>query len=95
MHEEGKKNIVFTTPWGMFMYDKMTPSLMNNGAMLQRAMDITFVGKKDKFIVIYLDGVTVFSKSDEKHLDHLRQVFLKCKKIGISLNPKKSFFSMQ
>ena len=37
----------------------------------------------------------MFSKSDEKHLQHLERVFLKCMNFGISLNPKKSHFSLE
>jgi hypothetical protein len=58
-------------------------------------MDIAFVGERDKFVVIYLDDLTVFSDSDQSHLKHLRQTFVKCRKYGLSLNPKKSHFSMQ
>lgn len=36
-----------------------------------------------------------FSKSNEQHLQHLERVFLKCKKFGISLNPKKSNFTLE
>ena len=68
---------------------------MNAGATFQRAMDIAFLEEKDKFVVIYLDDITVYSKTDEKHLQHLERVFLKCIKFGISLNPKKSHFSME
>jgi hypothetical protein len=53
------------------MYDKMPFVLMNAGATFQRAMDIVFFGGKDRFMVIYLDDITIFSKSDEKHLHHL------------------------
>ena len=55
----------------------------------------SFVSEKDKFVVVYLDDITVFSKSDKEHCHHLRKVFLKCRKFGISLNPKKSLFTMQ
>jgi hypothetical protein len=51
--------------------------------------------KKDKFIVIYLDDITMYSDSEEQHLKHLKKVFQKCRKFGISLNPKKSHFGMQ
>ena len=57
-------------------------------------MDIAFVGEKDKFVVVYLDDITVFSKSDKEHRHHLRKVFLKFRKFGISLNPKKSLFAL-
>jgi hypothetical protein len=58
-------------------------------------MDIAFIGEKDKFVVIYLDDITVFSRSDKEHCFHLRKVFLKCRSFGLSLNPKKSLFSMK
>jgi hypothetical protein len=34
---------------------------MNAGTTFQRAMDIAFADEKDKFIVIYLDDITVYS----------------------------------
>jgi len=58
-------------------------------------MDIAFIGEKDKFIVIYLDDITVYSNSDDEHLSHLKQTFLKCRKYKISLNPNKSHFAME
>jgi hypothetical protein len=53
------------------------------------------VNKRDKFIVIYLDDLTVFSKCNAEHLKHLKKTFEKCRKFGLSLNPKKSHFMMQ
>ena len=46
-------------------------------------------------MVIYLDDIIVYSKSNEDHLKYLKPLFQKSKKFGISLNPKKSNFSMQ
>jgi hypothetical protein len=77
------------------MYEKMPFGLMNPGATFQRAMDIDFIGEKDRFVVIYLDDITVFSASDEEHLQHLKHTFEKCRRYSISLNPKKSHFSME
>lgn len=95
VHPDDREKTAFTTPWGTFMYEKMPFGLINAGATFQRAMDIAFVGEKDKFVLIYLDDITVFSNSFEEHLEHLRKTFLKCRKYGISLNPKKSFFAMK
>jgi hypothetical protein len=92
---EDREKTTFTTPWGTFMYAKIPFGLMNVGATFQRAMDIAFIGEKDKFVVIYLDEITVFSRSDKEHCCHLRKVFLKCRRFGLSLNPKKSLFSMK
>jgi hypothetical protein len=46
-------------------------------------------------VVIYLDDITIFFGSDKEHYCHLRKVFLKCQRFGLSLNPKKSLFSMK
>jgi hypothetical protein len=77
------------------MYEKIPFGLMNVGTTFQRAMDISFVGEKDKFVLIYLDDITVFSRNHELHLQHLKREFLKCRRYGISLNPKKSNFSLK
>ena len=58
-------------------------------------MDIAFVGEKDKFVLVYLDDITVYSSSRYDHLQHLKKVFLKCKRFGISVNPKKSQFALE
>jgi ribonuclease HI len=92
---EDREKTAFTTPWGTFIYAKMPFGLMNAGATFQRAMDIAFIGEKDRFMVIYLDDITVFSRSDKEHCSHLRKVFSKCRRFGLSLNPKKSLFAME
>jgi hypothetical protein len=61
---EDREKTSFTTPWGTFMYAKIPFGLMNAGATFQGAMDIAFIGKKDKFVVIYLDDITFFSRSN-------------------------------
>jgi hypothetical protein len=45
-------------------------------------MDIAFIGEKDQFVVIYLDDITVFSRTDKEHRCHLKKVFLKCQRFG-------------
>ena len=77
------------------MYEKMPLHLMKAGATFQRAMDIAFASERDRFVVIYLDDITVFSKTDDDHLVHLKQIFSKCRKYGLSLNPKKNVFTVE
>lgn len=55
-----QENIAFPTPWGAFMYSKMPFIIMNTGATFQRTMEKTFADERDKFVVIYLDDITVF-----------------------------------
>ena len=58
-------------------------------------MDIVFAEEKHKFLVVYMDDIKIFSKYNRDHINHLEQLILKCRKFGISLNPRKSNFSMQ
>ena len=94
-HPDDQEKTTFLTPWGTFMYVKMPFGLMNVGVTFQRAMDIDFVDKIGRFIIIYLDDITVFSETDEEHLLHLRRVFEKCRRFRISLNPKKTLFGIE
>ena len=54
----------FTTHWGTFMYVKIPFGLMNVGATFQRDMGIDFSEDIGYFIVIYLDDITIYSKTD-------------------------------
>ena len=55
-------------------------------------MDIAFHGLIGRSVVVYLDDVTIFSKKREEHAFHLKQIFERYRKYGISLNPKKCMF---
>lgn len=55
------------------MYAKMPFGMMNAGVTFQREMYIDFSKERDKFIVIYLDDIIVYSESYFQHIDHLRK----------------------
>jgi hypothetical protein len=91
----GRLKTSFCTPWGTYAYRKMPFGLINVEANFQREMDIAFRSLINQSVVVYLDDVTVFSKNKKDHLSHLRTVLERCRKYGISLNPKKSFFVVE
>lgn len=82
----------FRTKWGTFAFRRMSFRLINVKATFQRAMDIAFRGLMGQSVVVYLDDVTAFSKKRGDHLHHLKQIFERCWKYGISLHSKKSIF---
>jgi len=94
VHPDDQLKTTFRTKWGTYAYQKMPFGLINAGAAFQRAMDIAFKGLINRTVVIYLDDITVFSKERSSHLQHLNQILQRCKRYGISLNPKKSFFAL-
>ena len=46
-------------------------------------------------IEIYQDDLTIFLKERSSHVGHLRQIFERCRKYGISLNPAKSVLGIE
>ena len=95
VHLNDQENTTFIIPWGTFMYAKIPFGLMNTGATFQRAMDIAILEEKDRFVVVYLNDITIYSKGYHDHLNHLEQVFQKCRKFGNSLNRQKSNVTMR
>ena len=74
---ENQEMTAFTTTWGTFKYTKIPFGMMNVGATFQRAMEIEFAEEKENIVVVYMDDITVYSRSDREHLKHLEKVLLK------------------
>jgi hypothetical protein len=69
--------------------------LINARETFRREMDVAFRGLINKCVVVYLDSVSVYSKNIEEHIQHLTQIFERCRKYSISLNPKKTIFDVE
>eukprot|EP00253_Pinus_taeda_P004273 PITA_04273 len=80
--KEDHHKTTFTTPWVAFEYIRIPFGLTNAGATFQRAMDYAFKGLIGKFIEIYQDDLTVFSK-DGNLLGHI------ISKDGIKIDPER------
>jgi hypothetical protein len=89
-----KYKTTFSTHLGTFTYEEIPFSLINACATFQRDMQIAFDNIIGKIIQIYLDDLTFYSKNQEHHFDHLKQVFLLYIKSGMTLNPTKYIFSV-
>ena len=57
-------------------------------------MNIAFRGLINSSVVIYLDDITVYSKHKNNHVNHLKHIFERFIKFGISLNPEKCYFAL-
>lgn len=92
--KKDRHKTTFTTPWSTFEYLRMYFGLTNARATFRRVVDYTFKGLIGKFIEIYQDDLTVFSKDGISHVDHLTKIFDRCRLYGISLNLAKSIFGV-
>ena len=92
--EQDRLKTTFHMKWGMFAYRRMEFGLINSRATFQRSIDIAFRELIVHCVVVYLDDVTVFSKEREDHAFHLKRIFYRCRKYGISLNPNKRILAI-
>ena len=92
MAEEDIEKTAFGCKEGAFEYVKMPFGLVNAPATFQRIMDMALEEEKWKFVVIYLDDVIIYSKSEKEHAEHVRIVQEKLSKIGMIFNKEKCKF---
>jgi hypothetical protein len=64
----------FTTRYGLFKYLVMSFGLTNAPAHFTYLMNSVFMPELDKFLVVFIDDILIYSKNKEEHAQHLRIV---------------------
>jgi hypothetical protein len=64
----------FTTRYGLYEYIVISFGLMNASAHFIYLMNSVFMPELDKFIMVFIDDILVYSKTIEEHEEHLRIV---------------------
>ena len=67
----------FVTRYGQFEFTVMPFGLTNTPAYFMNLMNKVFMDELDKFVVIFIDDILIYSKSVQEHEQHLRVVFEK------------------
>jgi hypothetical protein len=64
----------FTTRYGLYEYTVMSFGLTNAPAYFMNLMNKVFMEYLDKFVVVFINDILVYSKTEEEHEEHLRHV---------------------
>jgi hypothetical protein len=66
--------IAFSTRYRLYEYLVMSFNLTNAPAFFMYLMNLVFMLELDKFVVVFIDDILIYSKNDEEHAQHLRIV---------------------
>jgi hypothetical protein len=64
----------FITRYGLYEYTDMSFGLTNAPVYFMYLMNKVFMKYLDKFVVVFIDDILIFSKNKEEHDEHLRLV---------------------
>ena len=64
----------FSTRYGLYEYLVMSFGLTNAPAYFMYLMNSVFMPKLDKFMVVFIDDILIYSETAEEHEEHLRVV---------------------
>jgi hypothetical protein len=66
--------IAFITKYGLYEFMVMSFGLMNVTTYFMYLMNSVFMDYLDKFVVVFIDDILIYSQNEQEHEEHLRKV---------------------
>ena len=89
---ESRAKSAFVMPMGKWQFKRTPFGLSQAPAYFQLLIDKVLMGCSS-FAMGYLDDIIIFSKTEEEHLQHLEEIFVRLRKLGLKMKREKcSFF---
>jgi hypothetical protein len=93
--KEDRPKTAFRTPFGLFQFKVLIEGLTNATATFQTVINSVFYPYIMKFVVVYIDDIMIFSKSEAEHQAHVRLVLKVLKKEKFFVCKAKSSFAQK
>ena len=74
---ENISKTTFSTRYGLYEYLVMSFGLMNALAYFMYLMNSVFMPELNKFMVVFINDILIYSETAEEHEEHLRVVLLR------------------
>jgi hypothetical protein len=72
IHSGDVPKTTFVTRYGQHEFTVMPFELTNAPAYFMNLMNKVFMEELDKFVIVFIDGILIYSRSAEEHGQHLR-----------------------
>ena len=92
--EGDEPKTTYVTRYGSYEFLVMPFGLTNAPATFCTLMNKIFHPFLDKFVVVYLDDIVIYSNTLEEHVDHLRKVFRLLRQNELYVKKEKCSFSL-
>ena len=69
--------IAFVTRYGQYEFTVVSFGLTNAPAYFMNMMNKVFMEELDKFVVVFIDDILIYSETAKEHAEHLRIVLEK------------------
>ncbi|GBG77816.1 hypothetical protein CBR_g25747 [Chara braunii] len=89
---EDQHKTAFQSRYDLYEFVVMPFGLCNTPGTFQHAMNRIFHDYLDKFVIVYLDDVLIFSKTVEEHVAHLDKVLSRLRQHEFKINGEKCEF---
>jgi hypothetical protein len=76
----------FCTWYGLYEYTAMSFGLKNAPSYFMYLMNKVFMEYLDKFVMVFIDDILIFSKTEEEHGKHLRMMWRSLDQISYTSN---------
>jgi hypothetical protein len=64
----------FITKYGLYEFTVMSSGLTNAPAFFMYLMNSVFMDYLDKFVVVFIEDILIYSQNEQEHEEHLRKV---------------------
>jgi hypothetical protein len=90
INELDRHKTAFTTSQGLFEYNVLPMGLCNSPGVFMQLMNDTFADFLNKFVLVFLDDIIVYSNTLEEHEQHVRQALLRLRQQKLYAKASKS-----
>ncbi|GJZ35004.1 putative reverse transcriptase domain-containing protein [Tanacetum coccineum] len=92
VREEDIPKTAFRTRYGHYEFQVMSFGFTNTPAVFMDLMNRVCTPYLDKFVIVFIDDIPVYSKSKEEHEKHLKQILELLKKEELYVKSSKCEF---